>query len=418
MTPRLSVLLPTFNRASMLEGAVASVLASDLDLELIVLDNGSQDGTWPFLQDLARRDRRLRPIHWDGNNGYEAYAWPLEQARGEFVNFFADDDEMLPGGLARKLELLERTPDLGMVFSTVACMDVDGKDLGEGAWTRIGPEDALDRRDLFQSLVLGNFVAMPTAMFRRSLAPGADLFRDRSFFASNDWQFWLDLVQRTRVAFLSAPTARLRLHAGQVTITHGINQGHFMEANLRVWRYWMLEHDPPFIPTAGTWSAMCRIMAGAMQASLGQDQDRIQAGFRRLQALRDEQDDKLGRAQDLQEAGQAEAFLLEPDWLAGDWQGVVKGYLEAFTPEDPVALFLVLDPAAAGAPEEDQAGRALAQVVAEAGRDWVPEVRVVGPDRVFEAVRAFPHLQWLRRRTLEGVKGKRLSACLPGRVQP
>ena len=415
MAPRLSVILPTFNRAHMLAGAMDSVLAADLDLELIVLDNGSTDGTRALILDRARQDKRVRPMLWDGNNGYEAYAYPLEAARGEFVNFFADDDEMLPGGLVRKLELLESHADLGMVFSTVRCMDQEGQDLGEGAWTRIAPEDCLDRRDLFDSLILGNFVAMPSAMFRRALAPLGTFFRDRSFLASTDWQFWLDLVRRTRVGFLREPTARLRLHPGQVTETLGVRQGHFLEANLRVWRYWMLEHDPPYLPSAGAWAAMCRGMAGALQAAWGADREKVLGGLRRLQALRDEQAARTNRTLDQQEADLPEAFLHDPDWSTGAWRDLVAAYLGAFGPEDPVALILVLDASVPGTPALAEARKAVAEA---AGSGRVPDLRVLAPGSLFQAIREFANLQWLPRdpRPLEGAKGRRLAAALQQRT--
>lgn len=410
MTPRLSVVMPTFNRAGWLMEALDSVLAPGLDLELLVLDNGSTDGTWESLQARADADSRIRPVRWDVNWPGESYPALLEMARGEYVNFFADDDQMLPGGLARKMEVLDRDPGVGMVFSTVRCMDSTGRDTGEGAWTVISPEDFTDRRDLFDVLIQGNFVPMPAAMFRRALAPTGEILRDYAFSPSHDWQFWLDLCRRTGVAYLREPTVRLRMHEGQVTLTHGVKQGMFIKVNLNTWRYWMLQADPPFIPSAAAWNAMIRLMAGALQATHGQDQERIQGGLRALQELREEQDAKLGRVLDAQETVFPEAFLLEPDPEDGAWRGLLEAYLDTFGEGDPALLALVVAPDAADVRE------AVAQALARRG-PGAPAVRVLERDELLKALRPYPHHQWVPGvrcplEVAEGGKGRRFAARL------
>ena len=253
MTPRLSVLLPTFNRIHWLDGALDSVLEPGLDCELVVLDNGSSDGTWARLEERARLDPRIRPVRWDVNRSGEAYPALLALARGEYVHFFADDDEMLPGGLARKMAVLDAHPELGLVFSAVRCFDAESKDLGEAPWTRIAEGDVLDGTDFFPSLILSNFVPMPSGMFRRAAAPAGKILGDPQFSPSGDWQFWLAMAGRTRFGYLREPTVRLRLHGGQVTVIHGVQEGGFIQVNLRIWRHWMLEADPvhPFRPGVG-----------------------------------------------------------------------------------------------------------------------------------------------------------------------
>jgi len=402
MTPRLSVLMPTYNRIQWLGNAMDSVLAPGLDLELVVLDNGSEDGTWAYLSERARQDGRVRAIHWDVNNAGAAYPALLETARGEYVNFFADDDEMLPGGLARKMEVLDRQPEVGLVFSTVRCMNAGGVDQGEGAWTVIAAQDDPGRRDLFDSLILGNFVPMPSAMFRRALAPTGEILRNPRWIPSSDWQLWLDLARRTALTYLREPTIRLRLHGEQTTVTHGVQLGMFIDVNMAIWRYWMLEAEPPFIPSASAWTAMVRAQAGALQATHGQDRAKVQEGLRRLHALRDEQEVGLTAAREMLEAPFPELFLRE----AGQgWEAVVAAYLRAFAPEDPVALALL-----AGGQEAAGLREAVGRVV---GPGKAPLVRVLEPDQVLGTLREYPHCQWVPDQpgALEGVKGRRLCAA-------
>lgn len=417
MKPKLSVLMPTFNRVHWLREAIGSVLVSSLDLELVVLDNGSSDGTWALLRELADQDPRIRPVRWDVNDALQAYPSLLEMAMGEYVNFFADDDRMLPGGLERKVALLDRDPEVGMVFSAVRCMDGAGKDLGEGEWTVIAQEDFPGRADLFDSLIVSNCVPMPSAMFRRALSPTGVILRDPAFKPSHDWQFWLDLALRTRIAYLRQPTICLRLHEGQGTVTHGVRLGWFIEVDLRIWRHWMIEAESPYLPSAATWGAMMRTLAGALQATHGTRSEKVQEGLRRFLALRIDQDARLARDREDQEAPYPEAFLLEASVTPDAWRNLLLAYGRAFGAEDPVVLALLLDPSRKGTLGAEAAREVVEDVTRNAGGGPMPRVAVLEPDQVLGALRGYPHLQMVSLGPdscagLEGVKGGRLAGAL------
>ena len=415
MTPKLSVVLPAYNRAPWLGVALDSILAPGLDCEVVVVDNGSSDGTWDLLQRYAREDARVRAVRWEVNNGGEVYPSLLEMARGEYVTLFADDDEMLPGGLARKMALLDAHPEIGVVFSTVRIMNQEGADRGEMAWARIAEADVKGGWDAFGTLVLSNCVPMGAAMFRRALVPeGPDLLRTVAFQPSGDWQFWLDLARRTAFAYLREPTVRLRLHDGQVTQTHGVQNGGFVTGNLSILKYWMLEAQPPYIPSARAWEVHQLNLLSALRATHGEDEGAVQEGLRILQALRTEQDRRLEGSGEAS-GGQPEAFLFEPDWAGSAWVEVLLAYLEAFAPGDPVALVFVTDPAAGGL-SQDQAQEAILQVVAATGRERFADVMLEEPAGLLGTLRTFPHIQWVpaeagRVEGLTGALGQRLAVA-------
>ena len=70
MSPKVSVLIPTYNRLAWLKEAVGTVLDQGVDLELLILDNGCVDATWPYLEELAAREARVRIFRRDVNDGY------------------------------------------------------------------------------------------------------------------------------------------------------------------------------------------------------------------------------------------------------------------------------------------------------------------------------------------------------------
>ena len=253
-----------------------------------------------------------------------------------------------------------------------------------------------------------NFVPMPAAMFRRALAPPADVLRENRYSPSHDWQFWLHLLRRNRAGYLREPTVRLRLHGDQVSNTLGFRKGMFIDVNLNVWRHWMLEQDPPFVPDARNWQRMVQNLAGVLQETHGQDRARFQEGLGRLQALKDEQDAALAKAQDAREA----PFREEADWTGEAWKADLLAYASAFRAGDPVLLAFLLDPARPGEPAPAEAEADVARELARTGWARLPEVRVLGPDQLLEVLRTCPHLQWCNRGGLEGVKGRRLAAAL------
>lgn len=109
-TPRVSVVLPTRNRAALVGRAIASVLAqSETDLELIVVDDASTDGTPAVLAAIA--DPRLRLLRRERNAGAAAARNAgLALARGEFVAFQDDDDVWLRDKLEQQLRALRAAP--------------------------------------------------------------------------------------------------------------------------------------------------------------------------------------------------------------------------------------------------------------------------------------------------------------------
>src|SRR5690349_15468262 len=121
MKPRVSIVVPTRNRAADLPDALASVLVQTFaDWECIVVDDGSTDGTLEVVSHAARADPRVRSVRREpGGSHAGARNAGLALARGDYVAFLDDDDRWLPGKLALQLPLLERDRDAGIVFGRV-----------------------------------------------------------------------------------------------------------------------------------------------------------------------------------------------------------------------------------------------------------------------------------------------------------
>ena len=114
----ITVGLPTYNRAERLERAIGCVLdQTHADLELLISDNASTDGTQAVGEAAAARDDRVRYVRQPENLGLTGnFNWLFEHARGDHVMVLADDDWLEPNYLARCLAALDADPGL-----TLAC---------------------------------------------------------------------------------------------------------------------------------------------------------------------------------------------------------------------------------------------------------------------------------------------------------
>lgn len=105
--PKLSVIVPTFNRQVLLEKAIKSIQNQDFkDLEIIVSDDNSSDDTKSVVQNLQKDDDRIKYFlnqnYKQGPNGNKNNG--LDQTSGEFVTFLDDDDELLSGALSTLMQ--------------------------------------------------------------------------------------------------------------------------------------------------------------------------------------------------------------------------------------------------------------------------------------------------------------------------
>lgn len=127
-SPRISVIIPTRNRRSLLARAVASVMAQEeQDFELIVVNDGSTDDTAAYLVSLT--DPRLRMISNPRNLGVaKVRNIALEASRGDVVAMLDDDDVYLPGRLSVPLTIFAQHPDVVGAMSSAVRLRRSGND--------------------------------------------------------------------------------------------------------------------------------------------------------------------------------------------------------------------------------------------------------------------------------------------------
>lgn len=136
--PKVSVIIPTFNRADMVACAVKSALAQTYrDLEVIVVDDGSADETENIIKQIAEKDSRVRYLRHEINKGMQAARnTGVKAARGQYIAILDSDCEWLPEKVATQVALFEKGSEkLGVVF--VSFLSINSK--GEFVAGRIRP---------------------------------------------------------------------------------------------------------------------------------------------------------------------------------------------------------------------------------------------------------------------------------------
>lgn len=221
----LSVVVPTYNRASMLPGCVASIRAAGIPAEIVIVDDGSTDDTEGVVQRIADVTYIRQP------NSGPATARNLGAANshGSLLAFLDSDDTWNPGILPRLVAALDRYPDSEAAFADALVGNpTDGFQpltlvtaTGSG-WTWESLESGLvrhDRRSFFHAMIQRNRVFLGATVVRRSAFDAIGGF-DPSLFGGEDYEFVLRLAWRAPFLFVPDPLANYLKHPGTVS-THG-----------------------------------------------------------------------------------------------------------------------------------------------------------------------------------------------------
>ncbi len=181
----ISVILTTYERRELLARALASVLAQTLtDREVIVVDDGSTDGTVEFL--AAQPVTSIRIAH-SGNPAVVRNAG-LKRAQGELITFLDSDDIWRPSALAELAQALYQHPDAGFAYCDYQ------------AQASSTPKSA-GAIDVFDPLLQTDFLVTGGVMIRRSIATAVGEF-DPLCSPAEDWDYWLRMAALVPGAYL------------------------------------------------------------------------------------------------------------------------------------------------------------------------------------------------------------------------
>jgi glycosyltransferase involved in cell wall biosynthesis len=193
--PHVSVVVPVFNSALHIAGALRSVFAQTFaDREVIVVDDGSEDRD-PLMEALAEFCGRIVYVRQENGGPAKARNIGVAHATGELVAFLDADDEWLPEKLARQVQYFREYPKTGLLHSAV----VGGT--GDGAIS--GPP----RYAFCELFHTDFFIRTVTVMLPRRIFHEAGGFDERREIHVEDWDLWLRIAVHHPIGYLGEPLA-------------------------------------------------------------------------------------------------------------------------------------------------------------------------------------------------------------------
>lgn len=197
--PKVSVIIPTYNRAHLVGRAIQSVLAQTFrDFQLIVIDDGSTDNTPEVVSSI--RDERVRYIRHEKNGGASAARNSgIRAASGAYIAFQDSDDEWMTDKLEKQMKAFENVAsDVGVVYTGFWKIEGDKKTYIPSR--KIEPKDG----NLHSLLLRSNFIGGPVVLMKRECFDKAGMF-DEELPMLNDWELWIRVSKYYQFKYLNEP---------------------------------------------------------------------------------------------------------------------------------------------------------------------------------------------------------------------
>lgn len=263
---KLSVIIPTYNRAEFLKGSIESALVQGMeDIEVIVVDDGSTDGTYDVVDAYGEFVRYIRT---DNNGPAVARNVGMRASTGRYISYLDDDDLYYSYKSKVQCSILDANPEIGMVYSDFSAFDNEGffdfrhiKKYHKSAYSKskltydnifsekraltdyiddLGSCEVKERDwdgasvymgDIFDRYLMNTVVFTNSMVFRREVVDHVGL-QDARFHMFHDLEFALRICKAYRVAFADIPTYKLRYHPSQIS-TRKVKDGELVSVGIQ-----------------------------------------------------------------------------------------------------------------------------------------------------------------------------------------
>jgi len=259
--PTVSVIIPTYNRASLVVKAVDSVLAQTYkDYELIVVDDGSTDNTE---QCLKRYGNDIKYIYQHNGGVNKARNTGIDAASGQYIALLDNDDLWREDKLARQVVLLENNPKAAYIFSDFSILKANGSIMSGGlmSWNPYQPDwlekycrkqgggdeshclnEEVYQCDIYKVMLDQPLVLPTTAVFDRKYFDAGTRFPEDDSICG-DWEYFSRLSKESKVLFMPSETAINRSHEDEVRLTRTARKTQLEFRLKMISRLWMQDSE-------------------------------------------------------------------------------------------------------------------------------------------------------------------------------
>lgn len=196
VSPLVSIIVPSYNRAHVLMGALQSVLRQPYDnMEVVVVDDASSDETQKIVQEM--NDKRIHYVRHEHNKGAaESRNTGIRAARGEYIAFQDSDDAWANNRLARQVEMIRKAdPSVGAVFGSLEKRYKNGS-------KAVVPNKSYhhESRSLYEKLLDENFIT-PQVFLAKATAVRNVGFFDEALDSLEDWDYFVRFAKQYEMIF-------------------------------------------------------------------------------------------------------------------------------------------------------------------------------------------------------------------------
>lgn len=204
LTPKVSVVIPTYNHARFLPYAIESVLNQSYpNLEVFVIDDGSTDGTAQIVKPYISKINYI----YKGNGGTpNALNHGLSRVTGKYVCWLSADDALIGEKVSKQVGLMESDPSLGFSYTSFVVIDADGNkqyDVNSAYFS--------NKQEMVTKLMEGCFINGSSVMMRCSALEKIGYF-DESLPQAHDYDLWFRFLRHYSCGFLAEPLLAYRWH--------------------------------------------------------------------------------------------------------------------------------------------------------------------------------------------------------------
>lgn len=212
----ISVILPVYNGLPYLKESVESVLSQSLhDIEFLILDDCSTDGSWEYLNSL--KDDRIRLYRNEKNKGlFYNLNFLIGKSEKSLIKLWSQDDIMMPAALESIVNFHNSNDTLGFSYTSVRYIDENSKlikELREDTTPAIIDKQTHARICFMTGSIAGNIANVTIA---KKAIEKVGLFNE-SMIISGDFDMWVRIAEFYNIGFIKQPLIYLRDHSGQLS---------------------------------------------------------------------------------------------------------------------------------------------------------------------------------------------------------
>ena len=218
---KISIITPSYNQAEFIERTIKSVFCQNYpDLEYIVMDGGSTDGTIDILKKYS--DRIIWKSEKDTGQS-DAINKGLKMATGDIVAYLNSDDTYEPGAFQKVAEFFQKNPDKKWVYGKCKIIDENDREIRRSiTWYK----NFLLKKYSYAKLLSENYISQPATFWKREMLNEVGYFNVKEHFCM-DYEYWLRIGQKYDAGVIDTYLANFRYHTSSKS--GGVNKKQFQD---------------------------------------------------------------------------------------------------------------------------------------------------------------------------------------------